>query len=560
MINPIKLFWTKSIKRQLILGIALVHAVLMTIFVNDLVSRQLQFLHNQSLSQAISLAQTLSVNSASWVIANDIVGLEELINAQSNFPDLLYAMIIRPDGHVLAHTNNQHIGMHIGDSLSQNMLNSKPMTLTLINNNNQIDIAVPIMINNDHIAWARIALSQESNIEGLNIITRDGIIYTILAIVVGVIFALLMSKSLTSGLVTLVEVANRIRKGEFSMRSDIDRNDEVGRLSDTFNLMLKTIEDKNKSLKDEILQRETAQKALSNANLELESRVNARTTELAEKNDKLTIALKTLEAAKEELVESEKLASLGSIVAGVAHELNTPLGIGVTAASYIEDTLDSFVKKIQSNQISRHDLDDFILNSKEIISLIVTNLNRASELVRSFKQVAVDQTSENRREFELDIYVNEVITTLKPKFKLTPHEVIISIPQGIKLDSYPGPFGQVISNSVLNSLIHGFDDNMHGVVSISASLVNENFVKITVSDNGSGIDKVHLKHVFEPFFTTKLGQGGSGLGMHVSYSIVTSVLGGKITIESVPGIETIVTIIIPIVATKNSVPFKNNTP
>lgn len=250
MFKHIKRFWTQSIQRQLILGIALVHAVLMTIFVFDLVSRQLHFLHQQSVSQAISLTETLAVNSSSWVLANDIIGMEELIHAQKKYPDLLYAMLISLEGEVLAHTDSSNMGLHVSDPVSMKILNSTPQLMILIENQKQVDVAVPVLANNVHIAWARIGLGQERIIAGLDIITRDGIIYTILAIIVGIFFAYFMAKGLTLSLRHLVEITHRIRAGERSIRSDIERHDEIGELSQDINKMLDGLIDNENALRE----------------------------------------------------------------------------------------------------------------------------------------------------------------------------------------------------------------------------------------------------------------------------------------------------------------------
>lgn len=240
MYNFIKHFWTKSLRRQLILGIALVHAVLMTIFVFDLVERQKEFLHEQSATQALGLAKTLAASSTSWVLANDLVGLEEVIDSQSSFPNLRYAMVTSTNGRVLAHTNNKYVGFYTDDETSLNALRQSQEHIT-IKNSNTIDAASPIIVNDDIIGWARVNIDQGKVISGLDVITINGIIYTCIAIIVGIIFAFLMAKGMTSSLQHLVEVADSIRSGQRHIRSTIKRQDEIGRLSDDFNAMLETV-------------------------------------------------------------------------------------------------------------------------------------------------------------------------------------------------------------------------------------------------------------------------------------------------------------------------------
>ena len=234
-------FWTSSIRRQLILGIAFVHAILMSIFVYDMVERQTRFLHQQSIEQSISLAETFAANSTSWVLANDIIGIEEVILSQSKFPNLKYAMLLNTEGKILGHTVKKFVGQYASDSKSKTLLTSGNSIQTLNSTKTLIDIAAPIVANHKLIGWARVALGQEQNIAGLQIITRNGVLYTLIAIVVGIIFAVLMARGLTKGLHQLVNVSTRIQYGEHDLRADIQRVDEVGQLAVDFNQMLDSL-------------------------------------------------------------------------------------------------------------------------------------------------------------------------------------------------------------------------------------------------------------------------------------------------------------------------------
>jgi PAS domain S-box-containing protein len=293
--------------------------------------------------------------------------------------------------------------------------------------------------------------------------------------------------------------------------------------------------------------RRQAEEAMRQLNQELESRVAQRTQELADSFDRLKEAFATIERAQDELVRSEKLASLGSLVAGVAHELNTPLGNSLTVATTLAERAQAIQKELGTGALRRSTLHEFIQGTAHASDLLTRNLFRASDLITHFKQVAVDQTSAQRRPFDLAETVAEVVLTLQPQFKKTPHRIELAIPSGIQLDSYPGPLGQVITNLVSNALVHGFDAGAHGLVRIGASADAEE-VLLTVADNGRGIAPEHQAKVFDPFFTTRLGQGGSGLGLHIVYSIVTRVLGGRITLASQPGEGTTLTLHLPLQA------------
>ena len=246
-VKYINQIWTSSIRRQLMLGIILVHAVLMSIFVYDLVERQRDFLHTQSVEQASSLATTLAANSTSWVLANDVIGLEEILEAQTNYPALRYAMVLSPKGRVLGHTEKEKVGLYINDAISRKLLTTKIEQTALVNNGLSIDIASPIMSNDVFIGWARVNLTQIENAENLQIITRDGLLYTFLAIIVGALFAFFMAKGITRGLQHVVDVAEGIKSGDSTLRTHLHRHDELGKLGEDFNIMLDTI---NKSKRD----------------------------------------------------------------------------------------------------------------------------------------------------------------------------------------------------------------------------------------------------------------------------------------------------------------------
>ncbi len=255
-----------------------------------------------------------------------------------------------------------------------------------------------------------------------------------------------------------------------------------------------------------------------------------------------------LRQTQNKLVEQEKLAALGSVVAGVAHELNTPIGNSLLTASSLNEITGIFVDEIHSGTVRRSRLDSYAEKAKTACELLIRNLSNAADLITSFKQIAVDQTSDQRRQFELKTMVREVLFTLSNRLRRDEHEVHLDIQEGIQLDSFPGPLGQVITNLVMNAVIHGFEDRRGGSITIRGRQLDSTMVELQLLDNGHGIATEHLQRIFEPFFTTKMGQGGSGLGLHITYNIVTGVLGGSIRVESVQGKGTKFDITLPIVA------------
>ncbi|GAB2890985.1 hypothetical protein GCM10027046_19640 [Uliginosibacterium flavum] len=274
-------------------------------------------------------------------------------------------------------------------------------------------------------------------------------------------------------------------------------------------------------------------------NQTLEQRVIERTTALRQSNDQLSQAM-------EQLVQSEKLASLGNLVAGVAHELNTPLGNALVASTSLRDQVRDMNRAVDAGTLRKSDLTEFMATCEEGCLLIERNAYRAVTLVSNFKQVAVDQTSAQRREFNLQQTIQEVVATLSPTLRKQQHTLTVDIPANIVLDSYPGPLDQVITNIITNATVHAFQPGQPGALLISATAVGYKEVVIMLSDNGGGIPLDKQGRVFDPFFTTRLGQGGSGLGLYIVYNIVTSLLGGHIQLVSTPGTGTCFLIHIPL--------------
>ena len=242
-----------------------------------------------------------------------------------------------------------------------------------------------------------------------------------------------------------------------------------------------------------------------------------------------------LRDAKDQLVVHEKLAALGSLVAGVAHELNTPIGNSLLTASTLQENLKALEEAATSGSMRRSTLADYITSCHEGLELVIRGLHSAGELVQSFKQVAVDRATEQRRRFDLLRTSQEVVATLQRSIQVAGHRLLMDVPSGIVLDGYPGPYGQVLTNLINNAVLHAFGARRGGTMKLQAQLVRNTQIEIRFSDDGVGIATENLKRIFDPFFTTKLGQGGSGLGMSISYNIVTSLFGGELEVESTPG-------------------------
>lgn len=304
----------------------------------------------------------------------------------------------------------------------------------------------------------------------------------------------------------------------------------------------------------DITRQRAVEQEVRDINLQLERRVQARTENLEVANRELSTALTSLTAMQSELVRSEKMAALGSLVAGIAHELNTPVGNCVTVGSTLQEQAQELAAHFRKGDMRRSMMQTFTENFLWGTDILMSSLSRASELIGSFKRVAVDQSSAQRRRFDLQITLQEVCLTLEPMFKKTPFNLTIDIAPGIAMDSYPGALGQLVTNFISNALSHGFEGLTRGHMYLQASISSEGQVTLHFTDDGAGMTEETRKRVFDPFFTTKLGQGGSGLGMNIVYNIVHDVLGGGIDVQSALGQGTHIVVTLPQVAPQSTAP------
>jgi PAS domain S-box-containing protein len=270
---------------------------------------------------------------------------------------------------------------------------------------------------------------------------------------------------------------------------------------------------------------------LWNMNVILESKVTARTQELIHANQELERTVTSLRETQEQLVEAEKMASLGNLVAGISHEINTPVGVSVTSASSLKEEVSTLRHKFENGSMKRSELEGFFVHADQACNILLSNTERASALIRSFKQVAVDQSSDELRMINLRDYFDEILLSLHPKLKHASVIVVNKAAHGIEMLTHPGAIYQVMSNLVLNAVIHAYEPEQAGEIRIGAEIEGE-FVVLTCQDDGAGIAPQHLKRIFDPFFTTRRGAGGTGLGLNIVYNLVTAKLRGRISVDS----------------------------
>ncbi|MBP2628012.1 MAG: multi-sensor signal transduction histidine kinase [Firmicutes bacterium] len=326
----------------------------------------------------------------------------------------------------------------------------------------------------------------------------------------------------------LTKHAARIGSGDFDHVIKVRAEDEIGQLCMTFNTMSETI-------KKNIKETNNANQALRQAHDQLEDKVKLRTQDLLAMNQELQAVnleskqnLEKLQQAQTHLVESEKMASLGNLVAGISHEINTPIGVGVTAVSYLQVITKEFNELYKNGGLSRQNLTDYLAESDEAVAIIFSNLERASQLIRSFKQISVDRSNEVMRVFNVKNYLSEILLSLHPSLKRSHHKITVNCDEKLEIDSFPGAFAQIITNFIMNSLIHAYDIDDAGQIIITIMKEGKERVRLTYSDDGKGMEKAVMEKIFEPFFTTKRGTGGTGLGLSILYNIVKQQFGGTV--------------------------------
>lgn len=454
-------------------------------------------------SDVISKSANL-IGYALWHIDKNACSQElvHLLKAEK----LPYAKLMHNDGSVFINMKNRDLKSSFIDKFLSNigLLNNNPVHIEIKWKDETIGILETSWKNRNFYIYINISIFLAS----IWIISRYH-------------FSLHESHSLLQKEVKIRTIAEtELKKNRTFLEAMIDNR--------TFDLKKSNLE-----LKTEITERKRAENEVRRLNVELEHLVEERTQQYVKANKSLQESLENLKLTQNQLVQSEKMASLGNLVAGVAHEINTPLGVGVTAASFLEDKTRRFIKSNPESDLP-DDLRKYLEITSEATSMISTNLNRAADLINSFKQVAVDRSSKKRRRFNFGENIKELLTSLKPHIKRTNHIINVNCPEGLIIDNYPGVFSQIFTNLIMNSLIHGFDNIENGEITFNIS--QDKDLIIEYIDDGVGMEPETLSKIYDPFFTTKRNtKGGTGLGMHIVYNLIVQSMGGKIECLSKPG-------------------------
>lgn len=524
-IQPAK-SWSVSLRTRILLVSVLVFG-LMTGAVVFNSSRVIKsaMLENIRVSEQ-QTSEILNLAAAPYAVSGDYTTLkaflDELLRQESVQSGLIYLAVGREDGSILMQSGDID-----GPLPAPDQADRYPVAIE----RGIVHIRRPLLLEHNSVGFLQYGLSFKLMLAANERLNREAAILAIAGLAIVSAVLLLIMLNIVRRIDALTRASLAIAHGDYAHRAPDQEQDEIGLLADNFNQMADAIQQRVQEI--------------TLLNQQLESRVAARTQDLVELNATLKQTIADLKWTQENLVRSEKLAGLGALVAGVAHELNTPIGNALTVATTLQDHTRTINQEFQTG-LRRASLEDFLAEARTAGELIVRNLHRAADLMTSFKHVAVDQTSENRRDFDLRTTLEEIVATLLPMLKKTPHRLNLDIPAGIVLNSYPGALGQIVTNLVNNSLLHAFEQQDSGLMTLSATLLNNRQVQLTFSDNGIGMSPETLKHIFDPFFTTRLGQGGSGLGMSIVHNLIYSLLDGVIEVESSPGQGTRFTISLPL--------------
>jgi signal transduction histidine kinase len=352
------------------------------------------------------------------------------------------------------------------------------------------------------------------------------IVFALLLIIISTSISILFSSQLSKKLRYLIGYLREILvKSELGEKKIGFENNEIQTLS----LVAEQVKEGIKQLELEVSSRIKAEESALQLNNELESRVASRTEDLQKSNDDLISALEELKQTQKKLIENDKMAALGGLVAGIAHELNTPIGTALMSITVIQHKIKDILRDLAEDNLTKRKLTDGLVAIDESYSISLTSVQRAAEQIRSFKLVAVDTTVDEIRQVNLKSYLEDILMSLKPRIKKAGHNIIVNCPTQTVINSYPGALIQIFTNLIINSLTHAFANNSEGTIKIVVTEL-DNHVQLLYCDNGKGISSDIKKVIFEPFFTTNRQAGGSGLGTHIIYNLVTQQLKGEITI------------------------------
>lgn len=487
-----------------------------------------QFSKNYNNSEVIKIkhwANVLTDQSLSYLINSERLALEDNFSLPEHIPNLNFIHIYQ------SVDENENLKLFYSYKRNQQRAGISEKSKEIANlqipkfREKYLEYIQPIKVKQKTVGYIYLQTSIEHITQSTDKILITSFILVLMVFLIAIFIALQLERYISAPFLALsntVQVAARQRNFKQECQAMPYREADI--LARNINILFARMEKR-------ISQLDSAEQESLEHSQELENKINKRTEALKESNQELLSTLEKLHQFQSQLVESEKMASLGDMVAGVAHEVNTPIGLGVTASTLLADRLDEIKNAFDNKTLKSSQLKKFLQDGCENIAIIYRNLNRAADLISSFKKVAVDQSSEDLRIFDVKELLREVLFTLKPQLQSLPYIIDIDCPNALMINSKPGPINQILINLIMNSIIHGFEGKDHGRISITVMPLS-NQLNILFKDDGLGVDESIKHKVFEPFTTTKRGEGGSGLGLHLVYNLVTQALGGSIVLSS----------------------------
>lgn len=462
------------------------------------------FLETASRDQSALLASAI----APGLLAYDFALIEDALSVIKVKHDLIYAEVFDLNSRRIASIGKipPNKLFTLSESYKQEVVNKI------------INISQAITIEGQVVGGLRVGFSTEVLRKTVDDIRLHNLILSFATITLLILVTVIISLMLTKKLNKIQEGVEQIQQGNLGYEIKVKKNDELGDLAYTFNHLAKHLG-------------ETRQQ-LINEQAELENRVKERTSELQQSNEALKDTIDELHKTQAQLIETEKMASLGGIVAGVAHEINTPLGISITAITSMQEDLRQLKDAFYKGEISENDFEDYIKKTEHYSSMLYGNLKTSATLISSFKKISTNNTTTDWRSINLHDYIDEIIYSIDNQ--IDEHDIAIEnqCSADIKLHTSPGVIYQVISSLISNSLTHAFDDPEKAQITIKA-IQHSDKVTIEYHDNGKGISDEHKNLIFEPFFTTRRGNKNNfGLGLSIIYNLITSTLKGKISVQS----------------------------
>jgi signal transduction histidine kinase len=541
----------KSIMIWLVIVVSGSAMLLSTLVTNYLQHAEVK---EQLLQNVRSLADMVASN-AQPIMAVTPTDLDEKMTRSDQLANMLHGLDSFPDvlnAHLYSAQGNGQVPEMLAlytkstSTAAESRINdmARYFTARLDEDNQVIEIIRPVNIEQQTLGYVYVRMSTESFFSYIGSTRMVQVATIVLIIIAAFLVALKYGQMLATPIQDTNLMLQKVaRSRDYSLRFSVSNVREYDHMLDSINILLSRVE-------EYISKQQQAERELQALNSRLEEEVNQRTVALKSANTELIQTLEKLHQFQRQIVENEKMASLGDMVAGVAHEVNTPIGLGITASTMMLDRLAVIDQQFKDKTLKASAMDRFINESRENLNIIYRNLDRAAQLISSFKQVAVDQSSEEAREVNVKQLIEETLMSMRPRLKKVRHTISIDCSETLNVMCKAGPLNQILINLIMNSLIHAFETVENGKIDVIASLTDDQKLKIIYKDNGSGIPSSIKKRIFDPFVTTKRGQGGSGLGMHLVFNLVTQALNGNIKLESEEGSGVEFTLTIPVTLKK----------